>query len=389
MTQTALPRAALSVLSACYFALAIASLSVIGLLIPMRDGLGVGDAEIAYLVSAFSITYAISAPLAQVIAGDWDRRRLIILALLAVALGTALTGITSSYGVAVTGRMIMAVGAGVLGPMASAAGAALVSPERRGAALGHVFSGMTIATVLGVPMVTWLGAAIGWRAALLVVAGFSLCTALLVWAIVPDHPRGQRASLGAIRAILTDRVLGPAISITGWQMAAQFATYSVIAVYTTARFGLPEAWLPIALAGYGTGGILGNWLATRTIDRVGPNRLILLSLLVTFGAFALLQVFGTSIYLGMTFLFVWSVAGLALFAPQQARLIALRPDAANLLLALNGSAIYVGMGVGSAISGFVSERTGTDWLALVSAMLMAAALLAYWISRRAEDAVNS
>lgn len=382
MTDHRLPRAALSVLSACYFSLAIASLSVIGLLIPMREGLGVSASEIAFLVSVFSLTYAVSAPLAQVVVGDWDRRKLLMLGLGAIAVGTAMTAASSVYGLTVAGRMVMAVGAGVVGPMASAAGAAIVPAVRRGAALGHVFSGMTIATVLGVPVTAWLGDVLGWRGALWIVAAVAALTAVGVWRVVPVHAPGARAQMAEIGAVLADRVLAPAISVTGWQMAAQFVTYSVIAVFVVDRLGMDANWLPLILAGFGVGGIIGNMLATRLIDDMGPDRLIAVSLVVTGLAFVGLQVFGTLWWIGLFLSFVWSVAGLALFAPQQARLISLRPEAANLLLALNGAAIYVGMGVGSALGGVLLRISGTTWLAFGSAVLMGVALAAYRLSKR-------
>lgn len=384
MTDARFPTLALTALAACYFALAIASLSVIGLMIPMRAGLGVTESEIAYLVSIFSLTYALSAPLMQVALGDWDRRRLILLGLGAIALGSLMTGWADGYPLAAAGRAVMALGGGLAGPMASAAGAALVAPELRGRALGHVFSGMTVATVLGVPVVTWLGAVLGWRGALVAVALFAMATALAVWLVVPEHGRGTRASLAQIGRILTDRVLAPAISVTGWQMAGQFATYSVIAVYVTGRLGMPAGALPLLLAAFGTGGILGNWLATRLVGRFGANRLIQASLIATALSFVALQLAGQNAALGLVLLFLWSVAGLALFAPQQERLIALEPASANLLLALNGSAVYLGMGLGSALAGVMLRYSGTDWLAALSAGLVALAWAAYLLSRRGE-----
>ena len=106
------------------------------------------------------------------------------------------------------------------------------------------------------------------------------------------------------------------------------------------------------------------------------------SLIGSAAVFVLLQVTGGLAWLGLFLMFAWPVTALALFAPQQARLIGLRPEAANLLLALNGAAIYAGMGVGSAIGGVLIARTGTDWLALASALLALIAIGAFQMSRR-------
>lgn len=377
-----MPNLALAVLSACYFILAVTSLSVVGLLVPMGEGLGVSKSEVAYLVSVFSITNAIAAPSLQVAVGDRDRRVLILWGLVAIGIGTTLTGLAARYEVAVLGRMIMAVGAAVVGPMASATGAALVDVSHRGMALGKVFAGMTVATVLGVPLVALGGDLIGWRATLVVLGGLALLVALAVRLVVPETERGKRARFSEVWAILTDRVLAPAISVTGFQMAAQFATYAVIAAYLLEKTGMAAHLLPVALMTFGVGGVLGNFFAMRLIDRVGPDRLILVSLATTGLVFLGLQ-FGASSTVAMFVLMgAWAVAAMILFAPQQARIIGLRPEMANLLLALNGSAIYAGMAVGSAISGALYASSGTEWLALASASLIALGLGAFLISKR-------
>ncbi|MEM7438121.1 MAG: MFS transporter [Pseudomonadota bacterium] len=382
MSQTPLPRLPLTVLSACYFSLAVGGLAVIGLLLPMREGLGVSSSEVAFLLAVFSITYAVAAPLLQVAVGDWDRRRLLVIGLGIISAGALLTGVAQNYSTALIARMMVGVGAGLVGPMASAAGAALVPESRRGAALGYVLAGMTLATVFGVPMAAWLGDLVGWRAAFFIIGTFIALNAAAVWVFVPAHPPGERASLRAIADVLTDRVLAPAVSVTCWQMAGQFTTYSVIAVYMTERFGLPPAWLPVVLAAFGIGGVLGNFLAARFVDQLGTDRVITLSLLGTLASVIGLQLSGGILWLGLLLGFIWPVTALALFAPQQERLIALRPQAANLLLALNGAAIYLGLGAGSALAGVMLQSSGTDWLAAASSALLLCALFAYWLSRR-------
>ncbi len=376
------PNIALAVLSACYFILAVASLSVIGLLVPMAEGLQATESEIAYLVAAFSITNALAAPLLQTVVGNWDRRRLILIGLTAMAAGTALTGIAQHYGVAVAGRMILAVGAAIVGPMASAAGAALVDVSQRGMALGKVFAGMTVATVLGVPLTAIGGDFLGWRATLLVIAACAMLIALAVWVVVPETPRGQRARLAEIWNILTDRILAPAISVTAFQMAGQLATYAVIAVYLIEWLTFPAAWLPYALMTFGIGGIMGNIFAMRMIDRVGPDVLILASLIGTGSVFVALQIAPTIAWVTFLLLGSWAGASMVLFAPQQSRLIGMRPDMANLLLALNGSAVYGGMAVGSAVGGYVYATAGVFWLAPTSAGFVLLALFSFLLSKR-------
>ncbi|MEM7060951.1 MAG: MFS transporter [Pseudomonadota bacterium] len=378
------PPFALTALSGCYFILAVASLSVVGLLDPMAEGLQVSKSRIAYLVTAFALTYAVMAPVLQILVGDWDRRRLLLLGLGAIGLGSLIMALAPGYGLAAAGRVVMAVGAAVAGPMASAEGAALVPPERRGAALGKVFAGMTLATVLGVPLTAFAGTVIGWRATLIVIAGVAGLVALAVATKVPAGGRGQKSDAKAVIETLVNPVLAPAIGVTLFQMAAQFVTYAVIAAFLADRFAIGETLLPLALFTFGIGGILGNLLATRLSDRLGPAKLIQISLAVTMGVFICLQLAPSNKAVAFILMGAWSIFGMMLFAPQQARLISLAPERTNLLLALNGSAIYLGMAGGAALSGMLYAKTGSDGLAWVSCVLVVMAMVAMAASEHAQ-----
>jgi DHA1 family inner membrane transport protein len=94
---TAPPRGALPALAGAYFTLAVGSLSVVGLLGPMSEGLSVSKSAIAYLVTAFALTYAVAAPLLQMLAGHLDRRTLILTGLCAIAIGTLINAAAPSY----------------------------------------------------------------------------------------------------------------------------------------------------------------------------------------------------------------------------------------------------------------------------------------------------
>ena len=378
----ATPYVALWTLSGCYFTLAVASLSVVGLLEPMAAGLAVSDSAIAYLVSAFALTYAVAAPAAQMLFGDRDRKVLLLMGLAAIGTGCLTTALVQDYAVVTAGRILMAVGAAVVGPMASATGAALVPPEKRGSALAIVFTGMTIATVMGVPLTAFLGGVIGWRWTLVVITLVAVAVAAAVQLTVPGDSRGARASPAAVLAVLTDRVLALAVSITFFQMAAQFVTYAVIAVYLSQRFGVGAELLPITLFGYGIGGVIGNVISMRLGDRLGADRLIQTSLTALVIVFIALHFLPGETWVLLVLMPFWSISGMILFAPQQSRLIQLAPEQANLLLALNGSSLYLGMAAGAALSGLLLQETGIAYLAIASAGLVAMALAAFLISSR-------
>lgn len=376
------PRGALSALAGGYFTLAVASLSVVGLLSHMSKGLAVSTSAVAYLVTAFALTYAVAAPTLQVLAGDKDRRTLILAGLCTIAVGAVVNAVAWSYEIALAARCIMAIGASVVGPMASAVGAGLVSPERRGAALGYVFAGFTVATVIGVPLTAFFGDMIGWRGTLVLIAGLALAVAVAVAATVPNGSRGTRANFYSVAEALAGKRTGFALIVTLFQMAGQFVTFAVIAAYMVDRFGLSQSSIPLILFLFGVGGIVGNLIATRLVDVLGPERLILNSLLITAAVLLMLQFAPGNTVLGVSLMFAWSIAGMLIYAPQQARLVTLAPESGNLLLALNASMLYAGMAGGALLSGLLYQASGAQYLALGSSLLMLVGTGAFLLSRR-------
>lgn len=379
------PRPALLALAAAYFVLGVASLCVVGLVLQVGADLGTGPGAVALLVTAFALTYALAAPLAQMALGGWDRRLAVLLGLCVLGLGLLGSAMAPSYGWLFAARMAMAAGAALVGPMASAAAAALATtPQARGAALGAVFSGMTLATVLGVPLSGWLGALIGWRATMEAVAVAAFLAALATWRLLPAGSRGVRVTPAALRETLADRAVGFGIGVTLFQMAAQFATYALISAWLLGRFGVAPALVPVALAVFGLGGVAGNALAARLLLRVAPAPLIGGGL----ACFALvllgLAVAPAVPALALLGLFLWAAVAISPMAPTQARLIELAPGQRNLVLALNAAALYLGMAAGAALSGLAFAVAGAGALPWASLAMVALAGLCFRLSRQAE-----
>jgi len=372
------------VLGGSYFALGIGSLSVVGLVVPMADDLAVSRGTIAFLVTVFALTYALAAPLVQVLFGQQDRRTLLTAGLCVIAVGLLLCAVSTSYFMVSTGRTLMALGAAFVGPMTSASAAALVPAARRGSALGIAFAGLTLATVVGVPLSNWLGDSIGWRWVMVAIAAFVLLEASLVRLLVPSSRAPNAVNFSSIIGVMSDRLLAPTLTVTLFQIAGQFCTYSLIGLYLIEVFNVPPATVPLALFLYGLGGIAGNIIAVKLTDRLGYDRMIWISLLGLFIVMACIPYLPKFTAFAIGAMFVWSTMGLMLFAPQQTRLVTLDGPRSNLLLALNSSAVYLGMAGGAAVSGVVYEAAGAGSLPLFSLGFVSLAIASFWLSRRVE-----
>jgi DHA1 family inner membrane transport protein len=375
------PVGALLALAFAYFVLGTGSLAVVGLVPSMAPALAVTPAAVANLVTVFALAFALTAPLAQVALDRFPRRTLLMAGLGVMSVAAAAGAIASSYWIVLGSRVVAGAGAALVGPMASAIGAGLVPAQRQGRALAIVFGGMTMAVVLAVPLSAWLGASIGWRAVLgiLAVLGFIAMGAVAVQ--VHDRTRGAPVDLRALLGVVTRRRAGLSVATTLLQMAAQFATYVLIQPYLSERVGLGPGAMVAVLLCYGVGGVAGNVLAGGLADRLGADRTVLLSLAALGATFVALLVLPPSILVVLPLLGIWATAGTLFQAPQHKRLVDIDPARRSLLLASNASALYLGMSLGAFLSGVVHQWAGAAALPFASLALMLMAGLAFTFSR--------
>jgi DHA1 family inner membrane transport protein len=373
-------------LALAYFVMGTSSIAVVGLVNDMAADLGVGKPDIAVLITVFALTFALAAPLLQVAAGSLPRRTLLLAGLAVMGTGCALSAMAPTYGGVLAARVLMALGAAAVGPVASGLGAGLVPPERQGHALAVVFSGMTLASVLGLPLTSWLGAMWGWRWMFGGLAVLGALIALTILLLVDDRRAAPRLSLASFGQVFRQGAATWAVLMSVAHMAAQFALFALVAPFLQERYGVGPGQLSLALLVGGLSGVAGNLLAGRLGDRLGPGRSLQLSVAGMACASSALLVLPGLPGLGMAAYGFWSMSGMSFYAPQQKRLIGLAPDLRNLLLALNASALYVGMSLGAAAGSQAWVHLGPGSLPAVALGFIGCSLAAFWLSRRAERA---
>ncbi|HBN31997.1 MAG TPA: hypothetical protein DD416_12420 [Rhodobacteraceae bacterium] len=373
-------RFALIALAAAYFFIGATSLSIIGLVPEMSADLGVTPASIASLVTIFALVYAVAAPGLQAALGGFSRAKLVSAGLVLVALSCFGSAMAGDYATVAASRATMALGAALAGPTASAAAASMVPPERRAQALATVFAGLTLSTVFGVPLASFLGQTFGWRSAWVAIGLAALLVAPLVLLAMDRTNRGTKASVAALIAVMRDRALALTIATTALQICAQFITYALLTIWLLDHLGTPVSLVPVALLVFGIGGVVGNALATPIERRLGPETTVRLCLIVL--ALALLGLWFSTPWpaLILVLAFLWSASGLMIMAPLQSRLVRLAPEAVNLSMAMNASAIYVGMSAGAALSGVFFTQFGLANLPLISVIAAVLALLVFQAS---------
>lgn len=372
---------ALVALAFAYFILGTGSLAVVGLVQSMAQTLDVSPAAVANLVTVFALALAVTAPVAQVVLGRLPRRTLLLTGLAIMSVAAAAGALATSYWLLLASRLAAGAGAALVGPMASAIGAGLVPPERQGRALAIVFGGMTLAVVLAVPLSAWLGALIGWRAVLGILAVLGAAAMAAVALRVQDRNRGAPVDLRALLRVVIQRRAGLSVATTLLMMAAQFATYALITPYLSDEAGIGAGAMVGVLLCYGVGGIAGSILSGGFSDRLGADRTVAMSLAVLAATFAALAVLPLSVPVLLPLLVIWAVAGTLFQAPQQKRLVDIDPSRRSLLLATNASALYLGMSLGAFLAGAVHRAAGPGALPIASLGLMLLAGATFMLSK--------
>ncbi len=371
----------LNLLSIAYFSMGTATLAVVGTLPAIAHSLKLGEGAVAFLVSIFAITFAISAPAFQVLVGHWPRKRLLLIGLALMAAGTFGTALAPNYPLLLAARIVAALGAAAIGPVASALGTSLVPQERQGHALAVVFSGMTIATVVGVPLSTWLGDVLGWRPTFALIGLATMVVAGLVARCVADGGPGQRIDPGQLLEVFLRPATAAGIVVMVLEMAGLFASYTMITPLLRDRFGAGIETVSAMLIVYGLAGVFGNFLARRVSRIWSADRAMIVALLGLMTVFAGLFAGPGQIPFAVVLLVFWAICSDIFMPSQQRRMVELAPEVRGLILALNSSAIYVGMAVGSFAAGSLLPVAGFGGLLLVSLAFLAASLIAFLLSR--------
>src|SRR5689334_4700803 len=170
---------------------------IAGLLPTLARDLNVGLPAAGHLVTAFSLAYAIGAPVMAVLTARLERRRLLAVAMGGFTLANLLAGLAPGYAGLLAARLLLALSAATFMPAASGYAAALGGSERRGLALSTVTNGLTLAIVAGVPLGVLVGQGFGWRATFLGVAGLAALSLLGILGWLPRQQPGVTPSLAS------------------------------------------------------------------------------------------------------------------------------------------------------------------------------------------------
>lgn len=369
-------------LSVGAFGIGVTEFAPMGLLPVIAKDLGVSIPVAGLLISAYALGVMLGAPLMTLTTGRVPRRMLLIGLAGIFTAGNLLAAVSDSYGMLLAARILTSFNHGAFFGVGSIVAASLVPPQRQASAVATMFMGLTIATVVGVPLATWAGEHLGWRASFWGIAGLGVATmAALRFTLPPlPAPAGGNA-LAELRVLGRGKVLG-ALALTVVGSSAMFTVFTYIAPILREATHASLGFVTAMLVTYGLGLTAGNWLGGKFADRSVDRTLIvtLASLSAILVAFAMLMPYYAPT---AVLVFLWGVASFALVPPLQVRVMTAAADAPNLASSVNIGAFNLGNAFGAALGGgVIAAGLGYSAVALAGAATAAAGLLAVLFASR-------
>lgn len=335
------------------------------------------------LMAIAALVMGVGAPLLAGAVTHVDRRKLLTWAMIWYGLGHGLCALAPQYEWLWPIRALTVLSAAVFTPQAAAAIGFMSTPAHRGRNITFIFMGWSVASVAGMPLSAWVGERLGWRIAMLMIAGGSLIAAWLVRRHLPKGIRPPALSWRTWLKVFKSPLLMALVLTTACQSAGQLSLSAYLAPYYKHEFGASPEQISLMFVWFGALALAGNLVLNRTVDRVGAALAVTLTLGLTASSM-LIWPLATSLPTVALVIVPWALCGFATNSGQQARLGGLSPRLAPALMALNTSAIYLGQALGAAGGGAVLVRHGYTKLHWLSLVWVAIALSLSWWALHAQ-----
>jgi len=316
--------------------------------------------QAGWLISAYALGVVVGAPTIAALSARFPRKKLLLALLAAFTLGTIASAVLQSFELVLLARFVAGLPHGAYFGIAALVAASLIGKEKRGQGVAIVLSGLTIANVIGVPLITLLGQTAGWRIAYLVVAAIFAATFVAVWAVLPAQPGDSTATMRRELAAFSRLQVWLALLIGAVGFGGFFAVYSYVAPVVTEVTRLDESFVPIALVCIGIGMTIGNLIGGRAADHN-----IMGTVFACFGLFVVsmlvFALFSSTVVGLLIGLFLVGGAASALSPAIQTRLMDVAGESQTLAAAVNHASLNLGNSLGAYLGG-VTIAAGYGYL---------------------------
>ncbi|WP_151733672.1 MFS transporter ['Paenibacillus yunnanensis' Narsing Rao et al. 2020] len=374
---------ALLALAISAFAIGTTEFIVVGLLPLMSEDLNISVTTAGLTVSLYALGVTFGAPVFTSITSRMPRKTLLLWIMVIFIAGNGIAAAAPAIGVLLTARVISAFSHGVFMSVGSTIAAELVPENRRASAISIMFTGLTVATVTGVPLGTFIGQQFGWRLAFLMITVAGLLALLANSILVPsDLRRGNRTSFNEQLRLVTNGRLMLIFIITALGYGGTFVVFTYLSPLLQQVTGFAENTVAVILVGYGLAIAAGNMIGGKLSNRSPLKALFYMFAVQAVVLFVLyftapFKIAGLITIFFMGLLAFMNVPGLQVYVVMLAERYV--PAAVDVASAVNIAAFNAGIALGSFLGGQAAESmdlTDTAWIGAL--MVLAAVLLTGW-----------
>lgn len=365
------------------FVLGTSEFVIVGLLSEVADDLSISISMAGALVSTFAMAFAIGTPILTALSSRFAKYPLMLTLILLFIAGNILSALSETYGPLFVSRILTAVVTGVLIALAMAVASEVMPAEKRGPVISIIFTGFTIASVIGVPIGTYIGQSSGWRLTFWFTALLGSISLIASSVTIPKGLIGTKSSLKKQIGLLTNSRIIIAFFIPALSIAATYTVYTYLTPLLLDVLLIPERSISLVFLLYGVISIFSTIIGGKLVTRngIGKLRYIFLIQAMILGLF---YVSSNSIIAGLLNISFIALIVYTMNSTMQLYFIDLAdkhyPSAKNLAASLTPVSVNVGIALGSALGGFVTTNMRLIDVSWVGGIVAISAALLTFIS---------
>lgn len=356
------------------FVVGMVELIIGGILDLVAEDLGVSLGQAGFLITVYSLVFAIAAPVLLTLTSGMERKRLTIFALYVFLLGNVFAVLSQTYSMLIIARMISAASGSLLVVLCITIASNMVTEKFRARAIGIVFMGVSASLVLGVPIGLMLGNSFGWRAPFILITLLTVMSLICIYFFMEKINPKPSISIAKQLRTLKNRKIFFAQLASFLFLAGHLTLYAYLTPFLKMTLGLSGTWVSAVYLIFGIAAVAGGGIGGVLADRYGTKPTIL-TIIVLFGLSIFSIPYTTfALPLFLVVMVIWGMLSWAITPAMQSYLIESTPETSDIQQSLNNSALHFGIAFGSLIGGVVIEQATVELNATVGGMFIILAL---------------
>ncbi|AOM77011.1 MFS transporter [Pedobacter steynii] len=370
----------LYILALGIFGIATTEFGVIGILPQIAAAFKVSIDQAGWLLSAFALIIAVFGPFMMMLVCRFNRKTIMVLVLGIFAVSNVISALAINFNMLLFARILPAFMHPVFWSVSLTIAAGSVSIKESPKAVGIVFAGFTIASVLGIPLATFVADLSGWQASFILSAFINLLSFLGLLIYLPDLPATEIRHSDRQYEVLRKPILWINLVLACLMIAAMYATYGYMAEYLKRVTAMTGAQISLMLFFFGISGVGGNWLAGKYLSR-NKNTTTFIFILLLALVHVVIYFLGNHFILMVGLICVWGLVHTGGFLISNVNVTSVANETPEFVNSLFTSCGNLAVTIGSVLGGWMITNKGVGEVPLASVILLILSLVVFIVKR--------